>query len=187
MNRPEAGRDTEYAVAQLRSGALSAEGRYDLAAQIREGKEQDPVRGLIAAYLYDAQGDVESVFRTAYYLAIAGLPVPFDIALLGRMDVKRDTSGRLVAEIPSVQERAPRSPHEESRSWTFGPTTKAIAPIAGSFPWLRQGWPLLENEDSPMVLNGLAELKGDLLASPFTTLNSSAGKRLEAIIEAIIA
>src|SRR5208282_5953113 len=145
---------TELAVAQLRSGALTSQGRYDLAATLRELKEEDPIRGVIAAYLYDAQGDVDSVRRTAYFLARAKVPIPFDIALLARVRAKRSPLGIVTVDIPAVGKRAPRSKEEEKFNCTYCATPEKGGTVAGVFPWLRQGWPLLANEDpSPLILN----------------------------------
>jgi hypothetical protein len=94
LNQPFVARDTEAAVAELRVGALTPDAAFDRAARLREGKEEDPVRGVLAAYLYDAQSDVESIRRTAYFLARANIPVPFDIAMLGRLPARQTTPAR---------------------------------------------------------------------------------------------
>jgi hypothetical protein len=173
---------SEAAVAALRAGLLATEAAYDAAARFRDRKEEDPVKGVLAAYLYDAQGDVESVRRTAYYLALAGLPIPFDVAILGRLPVK-ETSGQLVAQIPPTRERAARSAEEETRSWTRDATPAKQAKVAGIFPWLRQGWALLDGEET-WEPPGLTELRAHLLAFQFTTLDAEGGRRLRDIIDA---
>jgi hypothetical protein len=189
---PRASRETEVAVAQLRAGLLSTEAGYDLAAQLRDAKERDPVRGVIAAYIYDSLGDLDSVRRIAYYLALAEVPVPYDIALLGRLTARRLGAGPIVVEIPETPPRTPRSPEETSRSWTSAATPRvplianqsAGVPVAGAFPWLRQGWLLLEDEDpSDLIIDGLAKVRAELLPSPFTTLTARGGKQLKAMIE----
>ncbi len=181
---PNESRETEVAVAQLRAGVLSSEAGYDLAARLRDEKAQDPVRGVIAAYIYDSLGDVESVRRIAFYLAMAGVAVPYDVALLGRIAASKARAGLIEVDIPETHERTSRSPEEERRRWTFAATPRLRAPVAGVFPWLRQGWFLLEDEDpSALVLEGVAELRAELLSSPFTTLTALGGRRLKAIIE----
>jgi hypothetical protein len=180
--------DTEVAVARLRAGALAGQGgdAFDLAAKLREGKEQDPVRGVLAAYLYDAQGDVESVRRTAYFLADAGIPIPFDLLLLGRLPATERMPGLLFAEIPATQERSPRSKEEEPRDWTYCKTNPRRAPVAGVFPWLRQGWALLdEDAPSPLVIDGILGLRKELLPYPFTTLSGSGGNHLRNLIKGL--
>jgi hypothetical protein len=177
-------RDTEVAVAQLRAGVLSAQAGYDLAARLREEKERDPVRGVIAAYIYDALGDRDSVRRIAWYLNAADVPVPYDIALLGRLAATKSGTGLVEVEIPETPQRTPRSSKEKSRRWTFDATPATRAFVAGAFPWLRQGWSLLEDEDpSDLVIGGLAKLRTELLASPFTTLTARGGEQLKAMIE----
>ena len=183
---PIKSRETELAVAQLRAGVLSTQTGYDLAARLRDAKERDPVRGVIAAYIYDALGDRDSVQRIAWYLAQSGIPVPYDVALLGRLSATKAGPGIVEVAIPKTPRRAPRSAEETSRTWTFGSTSPARAPVAGVFPWLRQGWSLLDDEDSSgLVMGGLAKLKVELLRSPFTTLTGRGGERLKAMIEEV--
>ncbi|MGY4296135.1 hypothetical protein ACVWXN_004230 [Bradyrhizobium sp. i1.4.4] len=178
------GRETELAIAQLRAGMLSEKMGYDQAARLRERKERDPVRGVIAAYIYDALGDRDSVHRVAWYLADAGVPIPFDVALLGHLSSAKSSSGLLEVEIPDTPRRKSRSPEESNRPWTFDSTPFTRAPVAGVFPWLRQGWSLLEDEDSSdLVMEGLVDLRSELLRSPFTTLSARGGQRLKTMIE----
>ena len=178
----DSGLESEAAVAELRAGLLATEAAYDAAGRFRDEKENDPVKGVLAAYLYDAQGDIESVRRTAYYVAVAGLPIPFDTAILGRLPITH-TNGQLVAQIPQTAERAPRSSEEEARYWTHNATPAFQAPVAGLFPWLRQGWALLDDEEA-WGLHGLAELGAHLLPFQFTTLDAEGGVRLRDIINA---
>jgi hypothetical protein len=56
--------------------------------------------------------------------------------------------------------------------------------VAGGFPWLRQGWALLDAVSLP-VHGGLIELaqtRGILRPFPFTTLAPDAGYRLAELI-----
>jgi hypothetical protein len=175
---------TERAVAELRAGVLSAEAGYGLATRLRFGKAQDPVRGVLAAYIYYALGDVESVRRVAFYLQMDGVPIPYDIALLGRLRARVGGDGAIEVETPPTRERTPRSPEEELHCWTYASTGAAWAPVAGAFPWLRQGWSLLEDADpSKLVIDGLSDLRKELLPSPFTTLNARGGAALKRMIE----
>jgi hypothetical protein len=181
---PTESQETERAIAQLRAGVLSAQAGYDLAAELRDQKERDPVRGVIAAYIYDALGDRDSVRRIAWYLAQAGVPVPYDVALLGHFTATKSGAGLIEVEIPKTLGRDWQSEKERCRSWTFAATPPARAPVAGFFPWLAQGWSLLDDEDpSDLVIGGLAELRADLLRSPFTTLTAGGGRKLKAMIE----
>lgn len=180
---PDSGLKSETAVAELRAGLLAGDAAYDAAARFRDEKEDNPVKGVLAAYLYDAQGDVESVRRTAWYVAMAGLPIPLDMAILGRLPVML-SNGQLLARIPQTLARKPRSAEEARRSWTHDATSELEGrPVAGLFPWLRQGWALLDG-DEPWLPPGLIELRRHLLPFQFTTLDAAGGKRLHDIINA---
>jgi hypothetical protein len=184
MYSPEVDRGTENAVAHLRAGALATDAAYDFAANLRDAKEQDPVQGVLAAYIYDAQGDVESVRRTAFYLWCAGIPIPFDIAMLARLRPTWMVPGVMVVDIPATEQRQPRSEKERTRSWTFEATSRVErAVVAGIFPWLRQGWALLEGGDDPwsVILPQLSEIQKELLPTPFTTLTPHGGEFLREI------
>jgi hypothetical protein len=185
LNAPPAdAQETELAIAQLRAGVLSARAGYDQAARLRDQKERDPIRGVIAAYIYDALQDRDSIKRIAWYLAAASIPIPYDVALLGRLSARKAISGVVEVEIPETQQRTPRSAEEALRKWTFSSTPSARAPVAGVFPWLRQGWSLLEDEDtSDLVVDGLLILRTELLRSPFTTLTAQGGQRLKRMME----
>jgi hypothetical protein len=176
--------ETERAVAELRAGVLSAEAGYGLATRLRFMKAQDPVRGVLAAYIYYALGDVESVRRVAFYLQKEGVPIPYDIALLGRFPARVGKDGAIEVETAPTRKRAPRSSEEEPYDWTYASTRAAWARVAGAFPWLRQGWSLLEDADpSDLIVDGLSDLRKELLPSPFTTLNARGGAALKRMIE----
>lgn len=55
---------------------------FDLAATLREGKHQDPVLGVLAAYSYARAGAIDDIRRLAYYFVGKNQPIPFDIVLL---------------------------------------------------------------------------------------------------------
>ena len=176
--------DTEYAVAQLRAGTLSVEAGYGLAARLRLMKAQDPVRAVLAAYIYHALGDIENICRVAYYLNLDAVSIPFDVALLARLRARRREDGSIEVEVPQTSKRTPRSSEEELYSWTRAATPATLALVAGAFPWLRQGWSLLEDQDrSDLIFEGLSTLSKELLPSPFTTLSAKGGTALKRMIE----
>lgn len=153
---------------------------YDLAARLRPQKHKDPVLGALAAYAYARVGGTEDIRRLAYFYGEYGQAAPFDIILMARVPVKRE--GRnLVAEIPAVPEREPRSQEEQRRSFTYEATPPIRVRVAGGFPWLRQGWAYLEDNDNPQfrVLSRFAKA---LRRSLFTTLKADAGDELAALI-----
>ena len=180
----QAGGDkTERVIAALRTGALRTEDALDVAAGLRDGKMEDPVLGVLAAYLYDSIGDVDSIRRMAFFYAHFGQAVPFDVAMLARLGAERAPDGTIVAQIPAVRARPPASDAEEQRRGNSVATPARPAPVAGLFPWLRQGWALLEEEDpSPLFLTGLPDLQSGLARAPFTTLDAEHGQRLKSLV-----
>lgn len=172
---------TEAAVAALRAGTLARDAALDYAIRLRQEKFADPILGVIAAYLYDARADTESIRQIAYFHAERGQAIPYDVALLGRLPVTRDANGVLIATVPAVAARTARTELEGALGWTTAATPEAQAPVAGAFPWLRQGWAQLDDDD-PIALPGLADLAPHLGAAAFTTLDAVGGKRLGEII-----
>lgn len=172
--------DTEQMMAQLRAGALRREQAPELVELLREAKHADPMLGVLAAYLHDAMGDVANVHRTAYYFAELGQPIPFDIALLGRLEAHRDAEGLVHVRVPEVAEsEGSRQIPVYMRSAT--PPTEGV--LAGAFPWLRQGWDRLDPEGrSDLYPPGLAQLTPHLLPAPFTTLTDIGGDDLAHIL-----
>jgi hypothetical protein len=168
--------DTERMMASLRAGALRREQAPELVEMLRGSKHADPMLGVLAAYLHDSMGDLANVRRAAFYFAQQGQPVPFDIALLGRLEAHRDAEGLVRVLVPPVPEaEGARTIPLFMRSAT--PPIEGV--LAGAFPWLRQGWDRLEPEGRPdLYPAGLAQLTSDLLPAPFTTLTASGGDQL---------
>ena len=168
--------DTERMMASLRAGALRREQAPELVEMPRGSKHADPMLGVLAAYLHDSMGDLANVRRAAFYFAQQGQPVPFDIALLGRLEAHRDAEGLVRVLVPPVPEaEGARTIPLFMRSAT--PPIEGV--LAGAFPWLRQGWDRLEPEGRPdLYPAGLAQLTSDLLTAPFTTLTASGGDQL---------
>ncbi len=168
--------ETEKAMTELRAGALLREQAPEFLARLRRSKHADPILGVLAAYLHESMGDIANVHRTAYYYALRNEPIPFDIALLGRLLARRNDDGTVHVEIPSVAES-----HME-RGLPFymtEATPSATGVVAGAFPWLRQGWGLLDSEGRPDLYPArLSEVSQYLLPSPFTTLDAIGGDLL---------
>jgi hypothetical protein len=167
---------TEVAMAKLRASALNREQAPELVEQLRYAKHADPMLGVLAAYLHEAMGDIANVHRTAYYYAERGEPIPFDIALLGRLAARRDPDGLIIVRIPAVArtEHARKVP-----GYMKNATPEAEGVLAGAFPWMRQGWALLDPEGRPdLYPAGLADLASHLQSAPFTTLDAPGGARL---------
>jgi hypothetical protein len=168
--------DTEQVMARLRVGALSREQAPELVELLRGSKHADPMLGVLAAYLHDSMGDLANVHRTAFYFAQQGQPIPFDIALLGRLEAHRDAEGLVRVRVPEVAEaEGARQIPVYMRSAT--PPIEGV--LAGAFPWLRQGWDRLDPDGrSDLYPPGLAQLTPHLLPAPFTTLTAIGGDHL---------
>jgi len=172
---------SESFVARLGVGALSGDDALKVAVRIRSGDFLDPMLGAIAAHLYEAIGDRAGIRRLASLFARSGEPIPFDIALLADLRGRRE-GGRLRAVVPAVERREPETVEEDHHPELFGAAPQiADAPVAGGFPWLRQGWALLDTVRLP-VHPTVVELAGSLLPLPFTTLKPEAGRVLADLI-----
>ncbi|MEB3325709.1 MAG: hypothetical protein VKM17_10305 [Cyanobacteriota bacterium] len=167
---------TEQVMARLRAGALRREQAPELVELLRASKHADPMLGVLAAYLHDSMGDLANVRRTAFFFAEQGHPIPFDIALLGRLEGLRDAEGLVRVLVPPVPEaEGARNIPIFMRSAT--PSIEGV--LAGAFPWLRQGWDRLDPEGrSDLYPPGLAQLTPQVLPAPFTTLTAIGGDDL---------
>ena len=171
------GDDTDIAevgVATAVTGGVSDP--FKLATQLRERKHADPVLGALAAYAYARAGAIEDIRRLCHFYVEEGQPVPFDAVLLARVPVQR-VGLDLFAEIPSVSAREPRNELEEEHEYSYRGTAGGLVTVAGSFPWLRQGWALLD-DDFRTHFRRLSPFAQALLPTVFTTLSSNAGREL---------
>ena len=178
---PRVAAATESALGQLERGALMADATRDLAIKLRQGKHVDPVRGVISAYLYDSIGDVDNIRRMAYYYLKHRQPIPYDIAFLAQLRGQRRGQGLLRVTVPAVPERKPRTKDEHKFPWTYAATPRAMGIVGGFWPWLKQGWDLLDDpapNGSTLVLPGLIELTERLTTARFTTLDDAGGRQL---------
>jgi len=175
----ERGSSAELEIARAATGADFGD-PYDLAARLRDFKHTDPVLGALAAYAYARAGAVDEIRRLVYFYSEHNQPAPFDAVLLARLTIRRDNLG-YSAHVAPVAERAPRSQIESERSWTYRATRAAQVRVAGGFPWLRQGWTLLEDDFRP-EFRRLAEFAGELRPSVVTTLASQAGEKLAELV-----
>lgn len=172
-------RVAERAVAAAASG-LALSDPFDMAARLRDQKHADPVLGALAAYAYARAGAIDDIRRLCDFYRQRGQPVPFDAVLLGRLRTVRDAEG-LFALVPPVESRQPRTALEERRPWTYQTTPGGRVAVAGGFPWLRQGWALLEDDFRP-EFRTLSRFAWGVRPGVFTTLNPAAGRELAAAI-----
>jgi hypothetical protein len=182
--QPQDTEATEDAIGRLERGAIRADEAMDLAVELRQGKHADPVRGVISAYLYDSIGDVESIRRMAFYYIQRRQAIPYDIALLAQLKGERRGDGLLLATVPAVPPREPRTEQESRVGWTHEATPEATGVVGGIWPWLRQGWAFLDDpaaDGSTLVLPGLIEVATEVTSARFTTLHVDGGLHLASV------
>lgn len=177
-----ASQESERVIGRVWAGELGSDEALSIAIGLRRFKHVNPMLGVVAAYLYDASGDRDSIRRLAWYYTQFYQPIPFDIALLAGLRLRRDAGGRLLASLPAVASRAPRTEDEARHPELLGSTTPVEdASVAGGFPWLRQGWSLLDlasiSDSGPLV-----ELQRGLAPFPFTALTADYGLQLIQLI-----
>ena len=181
------GRDTakiaERAIDIMESGALRANDLSVLAVKLRREKHVDPVLGVISAYLYDSIGDIDNIRRMAFYYVRRNQPIPFDIAMLAQL--RGEWRGDVLwAHVPPVSAGAPPEGDEEPPEWTYAATPATSGEVGGLWPWMRQGWPFLDDpaeDGSTLVTPGLIEVSNHLMSGRFTTLDPEGGRKLARI------
>lgn len=170
--------DAQDVVARMQAGLIAPTEIGKLAATIREQKHQNPMLGAIAAYLYDYVGDRDNIRRMAWYYTVYNQPVPYDIALMGLIDSRRNSEQSLRIDIPKVRQSATG---ENLPSYSSAATGAVSGyPVAGRCPWLRQGWAFAAApEDAERALaDGLGQLVPHLHHSSFTAFDRTGGERL---------
>lgn len=178
----------EWAIAEMESGALRADATTDLAVKLRQEKHSDPVLGVISAYLYDSIGDIDNIRRMAFYYTESGQPIPYDIALLAQVRGELGDNGILRAHVPAVSKRNARTEAEQEYSWTRSATRASVGEVGGFWPWMRQGWPFLDDpsdDGSTLVTRGLIEVTRHLAPGRFTTLDREGAAELARIFNLV--
>jgi hypothetical protein len=155
---------------------------FELAARMRDQKHIDPVLGALASYAYARAGAIEDIRRLCYFYREHRQPLPFDAALLARVPIRPGKNGNWVAHIPKTRPREPRNSVEQRRAFTYRATPAAEIEVAGHFPWLRQGWALLEDDFRP-EFRRLAEFVPGLRPGLFSSFKRASGEALAALIE----
>ena len=168
------------AIADFSAGRIGPERIDELAGRFRHEKHADPTLGTICAYLYRAIADFDSIRRMAYFYSYYGQPVPFDIALLGAMEVIREANGALRLHVPAVNARTPGQGGTRLPEFVTQATPEAKASIGGRCPWLGLGWDyvgLARPEWAPLV-DGLAGHAASVRRGGFTVLPNENGSAL---------
>jgi hypothetical protein len=181
-----ADKDTEHlvenAVVRMTQGVSDHALLRDFVAEIRHFKHANPILGALAAYLYDAIGDINSIRRIAWFYAAANEPIPFDVALLAQIRITREAGiGTLAAEVPEVRRSHPES-DGELRFPELSKRTFAInGTVAGEWPLLRQGWSVLDEDELPL-LPDITAIGRSLTGAPFATLRADGGGALASLL-----
>lgn len=149
----------------LSQGYLRSADAKKIAGQIRYAKHLDPMMGIVAAYLYNAVGDIDNIRRMAYYYTTHGQPIPFDIAMLAGLELIKSDNGFSV-EVPAV----PRALEQDrgAPNFTQVATRDASGNVAGLAPVLRMGWPYLRESRHPFH-KSCWRFIDHLASSPVTT------------------
>ncbi|WOS67039.1 MULTISPECIES: caspase family protein [Sinorhizobium] len=152
----------------LSQGYLRSADAKKIAGQIRYAKHLDPMMGIVAAYLYNAVGDIDNIRRMAYYYTTHSQPIPFDIAMLAGLELIRSEHGFSV-EVPAV----PRALEQDrgAPNFTQVATPNASGNVAGLAPVLRMGWPYLR-ESRHSFHKSCWRFIDHLASSPVTTFTS---------------
>jgi len=130
----------------------------------------------MAAYVYSRAGAFDEIRRLCYFYAQRRQPVPFDAVLLARLKVQRKRGG-WIAKIPAVRLRSPKNEAEARRGFTYRGTPSASVVVGGHFPWLRQGWSLLE-DDFRRDFRRLSRFARGIRPSLFTSFTPDIGEYL---------
>src|SRR5262249_33098920 len=124
----------------LSARTLNAEDTAILAEAMRYMKHADPMYGIIAAYLYNAIGDVSNIRRMCYYYKLHDQDVPFDIAMLSQLELKLRPDGGFYVEVPEVEELPASDRRAYAPSFVWEKTPAVTVNVAGVTPLLRAGW-----------------------------------------------
>ncbi len=141
-----------------------------LAKSLRRDKHVDMLFGLVAAYLYDEVGDIEGIRRLAGFYPCHGQDIPFDIALLCRLEFQVNKNGQFEISIPAVSEdKRSQNAGLPDYVWKSMPALENVR-IAGLAPVFRSGWGRLSLNESSSLFKELGDLQGFLADSPVATI-----------------
>ena len=171
--------ESAMTIDELTRGALDSTKIESLAARIRYGKHENPVLGVVAGYLYRLLSDFDNLRRMAYYYVVHHQPIPFDIVLLGQMDVHAEPGG-YVTSVPAVpQNEHEHRAHNPLPGYVSRATPAVTGRVAGRSPWLTIGWDYSPRE--AFADRAYAEFRGEpglCRPSIFTSFSAELGGRL---------
>jgi len=152
----------------LSAGTLNAEDTAVLAEDVRYAKHVDPMYGIVAAYLYNSIGDVSNIRRMCYYYERNEQDVPFDIAMLARLELKGRPDGGFYVDVPEVAEVPEAERRRDAPDFVWKETPAVTVGVAGVTPLLRAGWQHIQA--SPHAVHKRCwELTPHLTESPIST------------------
>lgn len=125
--------------------------------------------GVIAAYLYDSEGDLESIRRMAHFYIKRGQAIPYDVAMLAQLDAEW-RGEELWVKVPALPSRI--NPARDSL-WDSRPVKEGRGLVGGFWPWMRQGWAFLDAPDdagSKLIHPALLQARGHLMRARFATV-----------------
>ena len=157
----------------LSARTLNAEDTAILATDMRYTKHADPMYGIVAAYLYNAIGDVSNIRRMCYYYKWHEQDVPFDIAMLAQLELERRPDGGFYVEVPKVAKLPRKERRANAPSFVWEKTPAATVNVAGVTPLLRVGWQHIQASRHD-VHRRCWELTAHLTESPISTFQGDA-------------
>lgn len=167
-------------IKDLQAGQLSADQVDGITAKLREAKHIDPTLGAIASYLYDYTGDIDSIRRMAFFYCLYAQPMPFDVAFMGLLSTKDMGRDGVVADVPPIPARPQSLANGSLPDWVTTSTDRRLGQVAGLWPWLRQGWQLMEHPapQEQAAAEGLRDVAKFLLPSQFSSFREQGARIL---------
>jgi hypothetical protein len=168
------------AIHEFAAGRLRVDSVERLAADLRHEKHADPMLGVICAYLYHAIADYDNIRRMARFYAARHQAVPFDLALLGVMEVTHGKHGALQLHVPEVKARQSRQHGPALPDYATQATSATLASIGGRCPWLGLGWDYVVEPrlESALLVEGLGKHAPLVRRSGSTVLPPNSARQL---------
>jgi hypothetical protein len=149
--------------ALMQQGRFGNYGELETAAEsLRQYKHSDPSLGVLAAYAYERAGNLAQIDDIAWWFAQEDQPIPFDVALLSTSDMT------LLNGVHHIEAKG-----------LSGNTSRGT--VAGSFPYLTQGWSFLDPDDKA-IHPALFDLRKGLLPALCTTLRVEEGDKVANLV-----
>ena len=162
---------TYSALHLLASDSLQPPDLQVILATARAGKHKDPLLGILAGYIYEAVGDLDSIRRTASYYPKNYQPIPIDLALMARCSIVLSKDGGLFVDLPGTPEAEP--PYKDAPEYLWTATDELPrAEVAGFVPVFRRGWKHIDRLPGEMT-RALTVANKELLPGALTTFNDA--------------